>query len=149
RGPKLSKAMRQPHPITKAGVRQLLRAACKVMDIKVSPKQDDEAGNQGWREHRRSGDVPQIKVADPIDFRRAWPAASFRKGRFVKPAAGENSLKRSNVMRSAQSSPATDARSGRAIHPGALLCPDAFLSPLAVDEAARRALDEDLGRAGD
>src|SRR5262245_8719155 len=49
RGPKLSKAMRQPQPITKAGVRQLLRAACKVMDIKVSPKQDDEAGNQGWR----------------------------------------------------------------------------------------------------
>jgi nicotinate-nucleotide pyrophosphorylase (carboxylating) len=30
-----------------------------------------------------------------------------------------------------------------------LLCPDAFLSPLAVDEAVMRALDEDLGRAGD
>jgi nicotinate-nucleotide pyrophosphorylase (carboxylating) len=29
------------------------------------------------------------------------------------------------------------------------LAPDAFLSPLAVSEAARRALDEDLGRAGD
>ena len=27
--------------------------------------------------------------------------------------------------------------------------PDAFLSPLAIDEAVRRALDEDLGRAGD
>ena len=30
-----------------------------------------------------------------------------------------------------------------------LLCPDAFLSPLEVDEAATRALAEDLGRAGD
>jgi nicotinate-nucleotide pyrophosphorylase (carboxylating) len=33
--------------------------------------------------------------------------------------------------------------------PAALLNPDAFLSPLAVDEAVQRALDEDLGRAGD
>jgi nicotinate-nucleotide pyrophosphorylase (carboxylating) len=30
-----------------------------------------------------------------------------------------------------------------------LFCPDAFLSPLAIDEAVTRALDEDLGRAGD
>jgi len=30
-----------------------------------------------------------------------------------------------------------------------LLCPDAFLSPLAIDEAVTRALAEDLGRAGD
>ena len=30
-----------------------------------------------------------------------------------------------------------------------LLYPDAFLSPLAIDEAVHRALDEDLGRAGD
>jgi nicotinate-nucleotide pyrophosphorylase (carboxylating) len=30
-----------------------------------------------------------------------------------------------------------------------LLHPDAFLSPLAIEEAAMRALDEDLGRAGD
>ena len=30
-----------------------------------------------------------------------------------------------------------------------LLCPDAFLSPLAIDDAVTRALDEDLGRAGD
>jgi nicotinate-nucleotide pyrophosphorylase (carboxylating) len=30
-----------------------------------------------------------------------------------------------------------------------LLHPDAFLSPLAIDEAVLRALDEDLGRAGD
>jgi nicotinate-nucleotide pyrophosphorylase (carboxylating) len=33
--------------------------------------------------------------------------------------------------------------------PDSLLHPDAFLSPLAIDEAVRRALDEDLGRAGD
>src|SRR6195256_3579422 len=31
----------------------------------------------------------------------------------------------------------------------ALLCPDAFLSPLEIDEAVHRALAEDLGRAGD
>ena len=31
----------------------------------------------------------------------------------------------------------------------ALLCPDAFLSPLEIDEAMHRALAEDLGRAGD
>jgi hypothetical protein len=31
----------------------------------------------------------------------------------------------------------------------ALLCPDASLSPLAIDEAVTRALAEDLGRAGD
>lgn len=30
-----------------------------------------------------------------------------------------------------------------------LFCPDAFLSPLAIDAAVARALDEDLGRAGD
>jgi nicotinate-nucleotide pyrophosphorylase (carboxylating) len=30
-----------------------------------------------------------------------------------------------------------------------LLCPDGFLSPLAIDEAVARALEEDLGRAGD
>jgi nicotinate-nucleotide pyrophosphorylase (carboxylating) len=35
------------------------------------------------------------------------------------------------------------------ITPASLLCPDAFLSPLAIDEAVHRALDEDLGRAGD
>ncbi|MBI5320833.1 carboxylating nicotinate-nucleotide diphosphorylase [Bradyrhizobium sp.] len=33
--------------------------------------------------------------------------------------------------------------------PSSLLHPDAFLSPLAIDEAVTRALDEDLGRAGD
>src|SRR5690349_9646848 len=30
-----------------------------------------------------------------------------------------------------------------------LLCPDAFLSPLEIDDAVIRALAEDLGRAGD
>ena len=35
------------------------------------------------------------------------------------------------------------------ISPAALTHPDAFLSPLAIDEAVRRALAEDLGRAGD
>src|SRR6201993_4847537 len=33
--------------------------------------------------------------------------------------------------------------------PATLLHPEAFLSPLAIDEAVHRALDEDLGRAGD
>ena len=33
--------------------------------------------------------------------------------------------------------------------PSALLCPDAFLSPLEIEEAVTRALAEDLGRAGD
>ncbi len=33
--------------------------------------------------------------------------------------------------------------------PTSLLCPDAFLSPLEIDEAVTRALREDLGRAGD
>jgi nicotinate-nucleotide pyrophosphorylase (carboxylating) len=35
------------------------------------------------------------------------------------------------------------------IAPAALLHPDAFLSPLAIEAAVHRALDEDLGRAGD
>lgn len=35
------------------------------------------------------------------------------------------------------------------IMPSSLLQPDAFLSPLAIDEAITRALNEDLGRAGD
>ncbi len=35
------------------------------------------------------------------------------------------------------------------LDPASLLHPDAFLSPLAIDEAVQRALDEDLGRAGD
>ena len=30
-----------------------------------------------------------------------------------------------------------------------LLYPDAFISPLQIDDAVTRALDEDLGRAGD
>jgi nicotinate-nucleotide pyrophosphorylase (carboxylating) len=34
-------------------------------------------------------------------------------------------------------------------NPASLLTPDAFLPPLAIDEAVHRALDEDLGRAGD
>ncbi len=33
--------------------------------------------------------------------------------------------------------------------PASLLHPEAFLSPLVIDEAVQRALDEDLGRAGD
>ncbi len=33
--------------------------------------------------------------------------------------------------------------------PTSLLNPEAFLSPLAIDQAVQRALDEDLGRAGD
>ncbi len=33
--------------------------------------------------------------------------------------------------------------------PASLINPDAFLSPLAIDAAVHRALDEDLGRAGD
>src|SRR5215831_1985965 len=33
--------------------------------------------------------------------------------------------------------------------PNSVLNPDAFLSPLAIDDAVHRALDEDLGRAGD
>src|ERR1700692_330999 len=33
--------------------------------------------------------------------------------------------------------------------PASLLHPEAFLSPLAIDEAVQRALDEDFGRAGD
>ncbi|MEX0840732.1 MAG: carboxylating nicotinate-nucleotide diphosphorylase, partial [Xanthobacteraceae bacterium] len=33
--------------------------------------------------------------------------------------------------------------------PSSLFCPDAFLSPLAIDDAVTRALAEDLGRAGD
>ncbi len=33
--------------------------------------------------------------------------------------------------------------------PASLLHPDAFLSPLAIDEAVQRALEEDFGRAGD
>jgi nicotinate-nucleotide pyrophosphorylase (carboxylating) len=35
------------------------------------------------------------------------------------------------------------------INAASLLHPDAFLSPLAIDEAVQRALNEDLGRAGD
>ncbi len=35
------------------------------------------------------------------------------------------------------------------VHPASLQHPDAFLSPLIIDEAVTRALDEDLGRAGD
>ncbi|MGH6778982.1 MAG: carboxylating nicotinate-nucleotide diphosphorylase [Bradyrhizobium sp.] len=35
------------------------------------------------------------------------------------------------------------------VTPASLLHPDAFLSPLALDEAVARALEEDLGRAGD
>src|SRR6266403_3258798 len=33
--------------------------------------------------------------------------------------------------------------------PASLINPEAFLSPLAINQAVQRALDEDLGRAGD
>src|SRR5258708_24900973 len=33
--------------------------------------------------------------------------------------------------------------------PASLLNPEAFLAPLAIDDAVQRAIDEDLGRAGD
>src|SRR5262249_15046602 len=62
-----------------------------------------------WRKHRCSGGVAQIKVADPNDFRRAWPTGSPQKWRRATPVGGEDDTKRSNVMRSAQSSPAADA----------------------------------------
>src|ERR1700761_4734570 len=35
------------------------------------------------------------------------------------------------------------------VNAASLFHPDAFLSPLAIDEAVQRALSEDLGRAGD
>ncbi len=41
------------------------------------------------------------------------------------------------------------SRAARPAGTTSLLCPDAFLSPLAIDEAVHRALAEDLGRAGD
>jgi len=40
-------------------------------------------------------------------------------------------------------------RSGQQKADSPLVCPDAFLSQLAIDDAVTRALDEDLGRAGD
>jgi nicotinate-nucleotide pyrophosphorylase (carboxylating) len=40
-----------------------------------------------------------------------------------------------------------NCREGELMH--SLLCPDAFLSPLEIEEAVMRALAEDLGRAGD
>jgi nicotinate-nucleotide pyrophosphorylase (carboxylating) len=45
-----------------------------------------------------------------------------------------------------KSSPEVDAQ---ALAPGSLFCPDAFISPLEIDDAVNRALAEDLGRAGD
>src|SRR5438876_9967939 len=35
------------------------------------------------------------------------------------------------------------------VMPQSLLCPDAFISPLEIEDAVKRALAEDLGRAGD
>lgn len=35
------------------------------------------------------------------------------------------------------------------LNPAVLMCPNAFLSPLAIEDAVTRALAEDLGRAGD
>jgi nicotinate-nucleotide pyrophosphorylase (carboxylating) len=43
----------------------------------------------------------------------------------------------------------TSGQTSSAIASGALLCSDAFLSPLAIEAAVTRALEEDLGRAGD
>ncbi len=44
-----------------------------------------------------------------------------------------------------EADPSPDAGAGAR----SLVCPDAFLSPLAIEEAVTRALAEDLGRAGD
>jgi nicotinate-nucleotide pyrophosphorylase (carboxylating) len=55
------------------------------------------------------------------------------------------SLKRPQ-MRIVKSAPPVDEQP---VAPGSLFCPDAFISPLEIEDAVARALAEDLGRAGD
>ena len=55
------------------------------------------------------------------------------------------SLKASPIASIVKPSPRAEGRE----QVGSLFCPDAFISPLEIDEAVTRALAEDLGRAGD
>src|SRR6266705_1211100 len=69
RGPKLNSAIRQPHPMTKAGVRQPTRLAASV-DIDAPPR--GEGAQKRRRQHRVSPPAPQTKVADGNDLTNAW-----------------------------------------------------------------------------
>src|SRR5215813_4923346 len=65
---------------------------------------------------------------------------------WIRPAPWRGKRRRHDMRHSRQ--PELTALRAEAVA-GALLCPDAFLSPLEIDEAVTRALAEDLGRAGD
>src|SRR5215475_10915298 len=65
---------------------------------------------------------------------------------WIRPALSRGKRRRHDMRHSRQ--PELTALRAEAVA-GALLCPDAFLSPLEIDEAVTRALAEDLGRAGD
>src|SRR5690349_4379533 len=63
-----------------------------------------------------------------------WPV--IRQG-----GMGKNLSKRGTRVAKTRAEPAASS--------DGLTCPDAFLSPLQIDDAVERALAEDLGRAGD
>src|SRR5262245_34669242 len=74
---------------------------------------------------------------------------------WIRPASWRGRQRRANMRQSRQPKiAAAEAAAAAAVVAetpitGPLLCPDAFLSPLEIDDAVTRALAEDLGRAGD
>ena len=63
--------------------------------------------------------------------------------------AGASARGRSFARRGRARAPLRHRLTAAMVTPASVLHPDAFLSPMAVENAVRQALDEDLGRAGD
>src|SRR5262245_32312837 len=72
--------------------------------------------------------------------------ASALSSPWIRPAPWRGKQRRDDMRHSRQ--PELTALRAESVA-GSLLYPDAFLSPLEIDEAVTRALAEDLGRAGD
>src|SRR5262249_28925527 len=97
-----------------------------------------------------------IRLHAAREPRRAFPLRPSGRGACLRRANHDDTRRGDRGRRSADR---TTCAAGGASHdrltetlvmtPASLLHPDAFLSPLAIDEAVHRALDEDLGRAGD
>src|SRR5262245_28596778 len=69
---------------------------------------------------------------------------------WIRPASWRGRQRRANMRQSRQPKIAAAAAVvAETPITGPLLRPDAFLSPLEIDDAVTRALAEDLGRAGD
>src|SRR6267142_2718674 len=119
-----------------------------------------------WRRSQRSSARRRRRPCATWRRRRCWsprqpgggakavariivPIAPRRRRRKAA-APSSRSSRRARLLKTHRGRPIASLREPiEPIMSSELLCPDAFLSPLEIDEAVTRALAEDLGRAGD